>query len=122
MRKYVCTLATLFLLLICASTVNGQKEKKLSKPIFGILAGGTLSNISNYDAENRLGFVIGLYVERNFTEKLSLLLNISYAQRGAIGKDNLPSIRLDYITIPLMIQYNISDKMGVFTGIAWDAR
>jgi len=120
MRKYVNTLPILFLLLICASTVNGQTEKKLSKPIFGILAGGTLSNISNYDAENRLGFVIGLYVERNFTEKLSLLSNISYAQRGAIGKDSLSSIKLDYITIPIMIQYYISDKVGIFTGIAWD--
>ena len=107
-------------MLICASTVNGQSEKKLSKPIFGILVGGTLSNISNYDAGNRLGFVIGLYAERNFTEKFSLLLNISYAQRGAIGNDSLPSIKLDYITIPIMVQYNISDKLGIFTGIAWD--
>ncbi len=121
MGKRINTLVTLILLLICASTVNGQTEKKLSKPTFGILAGGTLSNISNYDAENRLGFVIGLYVERSFTEKLSLLLNFSYAQRGAIGKDGLSSIKLGYLTIPIMIQYNISDKMGVFTGIAWDA-
>jgi outer membrane protein with beta-barrel domain len=114
------SLATFFFLLICVSTVYGQSEKKRSEPTFGILAGGTLSNISNYDAENRLGFVIGVYVERSFTEKLSLLTNISYAQRGAIGNDNFSSIKLDYITIPIMVQYNMSDNLGIFTGIAWD--
>ena len=120
MSKNFKTLATIFLLLICAGTVHGQTEKKRPKPTFGILVGGTLSNISNYDAGNRLGLVIGLYAERKFTEKISTLSNVSYAQRGAIGKDSLPTIKLDYITIPIMIQYNISDKMGVFAGIAWD--
>jgi hypothetical protein len=120
MKRHINTLAILFLLLICVSTVIGQTEKKETIPAFGILVGGTLSNVSNYNAENRLGFVIGLYVERKFTEKISLLTNISYAQRGAIGKDSLSSIKLDYITLPLMIQYNISNKIGVFAGIAWD--
>ena len=120
MRKHISIFATIFLLLIFVSTIKGQTEKKLSKPSFGILGGGTLSNISNYDAKNQLGFVIGVYVERNFTEKLSLLTNISYAQRGALGNDSLSSIKLGYITLPLMIQYNITDKLGVFTGIAWD--
>ncbi|MFK5856222.1 MAG: porin family protein [Bacteroidota bacterium] len=120
MRKQISIFATIFLLLIFVSTINGQTEKKLSKPSFGILAGGTLSNISNYDGNNRLGFLIGVYVERNFTKKLSLLTNISYAQRGALGNDSLSSIKLGYITLPLMIQYNITDKLGVFTGIAWD--
>ena len=120
MRKHITPIGILCLLLFYAGIVNGQTEKKLSKPSFGILGGGTLSNISNYDAENRLGFVIGLYIQRNFSKKLSLLTNISYAQRGAIGNDSLPSIKLDYITIPLMVQYNITNKLGVFTGIAWD--
>ena len=120
MRKHINTLATLLLLLFCASTVNGQTEKKLSKPIVGILVGGTLSNISNYDAQNRLGFVIGVYIERSLSEKISIMTNISYAQRGATGKDSISSIRLDYITFPLMFQYNISQKLGVFAGIAWD--
>jgi len=121
MRNPIFTLATFFFSFFCLSTLYGQSEKKLSKPSFGILAGATLSNISNYEAENRLGFVIGLYVERSLTEKLSLLLNFSYAQRGAIAKDGLSSIKLDYLTIPIMINYNISDKIGIFTGIAWDA-
>ena len=120
MKKQIIQLSMLFLILIIACNVNGQSEKTKRKPALGILVGGTLSNISNYDAANRFGFAAGVYAQQNLSEKLSLITSISYAQRGALSKDNLVSIKLDYLTFPFMLQYKMSDKVAISSGIAWD--
>ena len=120
MKNQIKRFSVLFLLLIFACSVNGQSEKTKRKPSLGILVGGTLSNISNYDAANRFGFAAGVYAQQNLSEKLSLITSVSYAQRGALSKDNLVSIKLDYLTFPLMLQYHLSDKLAISSGIAWD--
>ena len=115
MKKYLKRLTTFLLLLVIVTTVKGQKEKtKINENYFGIVAGGTLSKISNYDAESRLGFIGGLYWEWKFSEKFSTMPSLLYAERGAAG------LRLSYLTIPIVLKYNISDKIGIATGIAWD--
>ena len=118
MRTSIFSIATVWVLLSFVSTTYSQSKK--AKPSIGIIAGGTLSNLSNYDAANRLGFVAGGYVEHKKSDKISFLTNITWAQRGAMAKGNLPSVKLGYITIPLMVKYNISDKVGISTGIGWD--
>ena len=120
MRKLYAVFVAILLVHFFVGTVNGQIRKKGNKPYLGILVGGTLSNISNYDAENRLGFAVGVYAQYDLSEKFSLLTNVSYAQRGAMSNDNNVSIKLDYLTFPFMFQYNLSDKIGISTGIAWD--
>ena len=115
MKKQIGQLSILFLLLIFVSTVNGQTEKtEIDENIFGVVAGGTYSNISNYDADSRLGFLGGLYWEWRFSEKFSTMPNLLYAERGAEG------IKLSYLTLPIVLKYNISDKIGIAAGIAWD--
>ena len=112
-------LAALFLLLVFAGTVNAQTEKKLPD-VLGIVVGGTLSNISNYDANYRVGFLGGVYWEWKFSEKFSAMPSLLYAQRGATGKGDLPSIQLSYLTFPIVVKYNLSKKIGIATGVAWD--
>ena len=115
MKKQIGQLSILFLLLIFVSTVNGQTEKtKIDENIFGVVAGVTLSNISNYNGESRLGFLGGLYWEWRVSEKFSTMPNLLYAERGAEG------IKLSYLTLPIVLKYNISDKIGIAAGIAWD--
>ena len=120
MKNQINRFSVLFLLLILAFSVNGQAEKTKRKPTLGILVGGTLSNISNYDAANRFGFASGIYAQQNLSDKFSLITSVSYAQRGALSKDNLVSIKLDYLTFPFMLQYHLSDKLAISSGIAWD--
>ena len=115
MKKHIGQLSILFLFLIFVSSVNGQTEKtKVNENIFGVVVGGTYSNISNYDGDSRLGFLGGLYWEWRFSEKFSTMPNLLYAERGASG------IKLSYLTIPIVLKYNISDKFGIAAGIAWD--
>ena len=40
--------------------------------------------------------------------------NILYAERGAEG------LKLAYLTIPIVLKYNISEKFGIAAGVAWD--
>ena len=40
--------------------------------------------------------------------------NILYAERGADG------LKLAYLSIPIVLKYNISNKIAIATGIAWD--
>lgn len=115
MMKHINTLATLLLLLVFLSTVNGQTEKtKVDENIFGVVAGGTLSSISNYDGGSRVGFLGGLYYEWRFSEKFSFMPNLLYTERGAEG------IKLSYFSWPIVLKYNISDKFGIAAGVAWD--
>ena len=120
MKPRVNTLTTAVLMLIVISTVNGQTEEKKPTHIFGIVAGGTLANISNHDGAQRLGFQGGLYWEWKFSEKFSTMPNLLYAERGAAGKNGLSSIKLSYLTLPVVLKYNISEKFAVAAGIAWD--
>lgn len=47
--------------------------------------------------------------------------NILYSERGENGKNSLQDIDLAYLNMPIMVKYYITDKLGVSTGINWDA-
>ena len=115
MKKQITLCAAITLLLVSVNLVNGQILKtNIDKNYFGVIVGGTLSNISNYDSENRIGFLGGLYWEWKFSEKFSTMPSILYAQRGA------SELQLAYITIPIVLKYAITDKLAIASGIAWD--
>ena len=114
-KTHVTRLAILLLLLVFAGTVKGQtKETKIDEHIFGIVAGATSSSISNYEGKSRLGFIGGLYWEWRFSENFSTMPSLLYAERGATG------IKLAYLTIPIVLKYRVSEKIGIATGVAWD--
>jgi hypothetical protein len=115
MNNHFNKFTILTILLAFVSTVNGQTEKtRIGESIYGIVAGGILSNISNYDADSRLGFLGGIYLEWRFSEKFSKMSNLLYAQRGA------ESIKLSYFSWPIVLKYNLSEKIGIAAGVAWD--
>jgi len=119
MTKKVINLAIFLFLLISVETLFAQ-EKKGKENIFGILLGGTFSEISNYNGKIKSGIIGGLYWEWKFSENFSYMSNILYSQRGEKGKDNLSEIKLAYLNTPFAIKYSISKKLGVSTGINWD--
>ena len=115
MKIQISLLSILALSLIFTDSVKGQSgEKMKDNDYLGILAGATLSNISNYNADSRIGFIGGLYWEWKFSEKFSTMPSLLYAERGAKG------LKLSYITIPIVIKYHVTDKISVATGLGWD--
>ena len=106
------------LLLLCSFSVFAQTKEQ--KNIFGIMGGGTVSRISDYDGETLIGLTGGLYWEYRLSQKFSLMSNILYSQRGEVGKDNLNGIKLSYINLPIMVKYGLTDNLGISTGINSD--
>jgi hypothetical protein len=111
-------IAISLLVMISVSTLSAQTKEK--KNTFGIIAGGVVSTISDYEGSTRLGLTGGLYWEYRLSEKFSLMSNILYSQRGENGKDNLSEIKLSYINMPLMVKYKLFDNFGIATGINSD--
>ena len=115
MKRYAITQSIIFILLISTSVVNGQTEKvKIDQNNFGIVIGGSLSGISNYSGDSRVGFIGGVYWDWRFSEKLSLMANILYLERGATG------FKSSYLGFPVVLKYNVTPKISLATGIAWD--
>jgi hypothetical protein len=80
MERKMYKIALVLTLVATANLVKGQPGEKIDENIFGVLAGGTLSNITNYEADNRTGFQVGVYWEWRFSEKFSTLPNIVYSE------------------------------------------
>lgn len=105
--------------MISVSTLFAQ-EKEKKRNIFGVIIGGTFSDVTNYGGNTRQGMTTGVYWEWEFAKKFSIMSNILYSQRGELAKTNLPDIKLAYLNLPFSIKYSISDKFGVSAGINWD--
>ena len=105
-------------------TVKSKPEKKNlffeTDDIYGIIVGGTLSKISNYGGDSRLGLTFGLYWETKISNKFSIMSNILYSERGSKGNDKTSDIKLTYINFPTMVKYRLSENIAVSTGINFD--
>jgi hypothetical protein len=109
---------TSLLVIISVSTLFAQEKEK--KNIFGIIAGGVVSTIIDYEGSTRLGITGGLYWEYKLSKKFSLMSNILYAQRGENGNSDQSEIKLSYINMPIMIKYKLFKNFGIATGINLD--
>ena len=107
-------------LLVMISVSNLSAQSKEQRNIFGIMGGGVVSRISNYDGETLFGLTGGLYWETRLSRRFSLMSNILYSQRGELGKDNLNGIRLSYINMPIMVKFDLTDRFGISSGINSD--
>jgi len=114
-RRIGLVLISLFLI-----NVNAFAQTKEKKNVFGVYTGGVVSSISDYDGKAKIGFIGGLYWEFRISEKISLMSNLLYSQRGENGKGDLSDVKLGYFNMPLTIKYNLSDKLGISTGINSD--
>jgi hypothetical protein len=91
----------------------------------GLLAGLTTSQISgdNLGGFNKLGIAIGIFTQRDISEKYKLKFELSYFQKGSKNNNlnlNLNSFKLDYIEAPFyfsyLVQQNTFIQFGFHTG------
>lgn len=68
-------------------------------------------NVSNW----RPAYHIGIFGKYAFSEKIALLVDVLYTDKGGKSK-NGATLHLDYISVPIMAQYNIVDKFSVLIG------
>ncbi len=95
-----------------------QEQTTSSSPIrFGIKAGLNVATISSDDAKAKAGVYGGVFANIPVAGDFSLQPEVLYSGMGAKNKDN-SSIRLnlDYISVPVMIQYNIVPALYLEAG------
>lgn len=118
MRKII---SSVFLIALSFSA-NAQQEVK-----FGPKAGVNFANLSNVSKAKMLtGFYVGAFAEIKFTDKLSLQPELMYSSQGAkneysetilgITAEHKNHDKLDYINIPLLAKYYITNGFSVELG------
>ena len=74
---------------------------------------------------HKAGLLIGIFANKNISELLRIQMEINYIQKGSNNPDinnyDHPNylkedISLSYVEIPLLIQYNIKDKLKIEAG------
>ncbi|MFK7831646.1 MAG: porin family protein [Winogradskyella sp.] len=107
MKKYL--FAALF---VSLSTVVISQDLR-----YGVRGALNISNLdfepdAEFDNQHRNGFAFGGFVEYEFSEKRSLLVELQWSAEG--GKDE--TIRADYIHLPILLRFNLSDRFVLGVG------
>lgn len=111
MRKFYLLLVLASL--VFASNANAQEVK------FGLKGGLTHSSFNGDDLElaYKTGFYIGGFVEKQLSEKFALQGEFLYSEQGAANEEDSDNkIRFNYINIPVICKYYVSDKFNLQFG------
>ena len=123
-------LVTVFVLSVCY-TINAQNDKQQNEKLrFGVKAGLNFANTtgngldfffsSDESPENRLGLTLGGLVEYRVSEKFSVQSELTYSQQGFredySDEDYVETYVLNYLNIPLLAKYYISDEFNLEVG------
>ncbi len=86
---------------------------------FGIKGGLNISSISGKDVENpdaRTSFHGGIMAEIPITEKFSFQPEFLYSSLGIKENDENAELKLNYLTLPLMVKYYVADNFSLEIG------
>lgn len=108
MKKIILTVVLVFTF----GFVNAQGKEDMS---FGVKGGLNLATITNADGSNTLiGFHVGFFGEFMLGDNFALQPEVLYSAQGAEFDDG--DLKLDYITIPVMLKYYVADSFSLEIG------
>lgn len=85
---------------------------------FGVTAGMNVANITDSDADCRIGFNVGLRGEYNFTNNVFVDFGLSFTQKGCKYGEDGEEIKMNpgYLQIPVNVGYrfNVGDNVSIF--------
>ena len=129
MRKIVLLFITVFIIILSPAQTPTTEKQKVS---LGIKTGLNLSRMKLngkipgvLESDFRRGFVAGAFVNFPFGKSpISLQPEFLYSSMGGDIRNEYneqQNIRLNYFSVPLLLKYKISKKLGVFAGPQIDA-
>lgn len=81
----------------------------------GVKAGVNFANITDGDGlDSRTGFVLGAFTGFKVSDKIGVQVEALYSQQGA--EFDLGSFDLDYINIPLLMKFYLSENIHLHAG------
>lgn len=120
--------STILLLLLVLLLINGSKAQEKGFES-GIRAGINAAQVNGDDMAgfNKLGFVGGLLVNYNYSEKWKFGFEMLFSQKGSkrvLNQKTMTyssgiwhSLRLNYIEVPVLATYSFNDHIKVQGGI-----
>ncbi|OUR97636.1 hypothetical protein A9Q86_15600 [Flavobacteriales bacterium 33_180_T64] len=106
------------LLLVSTIVILGMTNSMMAQNVnFGLKTGLNISNFTGGDADRNslFGFHIGGFAEFKINENFSLQPELLYSTQGSEA-ENLAKIKVDYLVIPLMAKYYLSEKFSIEVG------
>ena len=89
----------------------------------GLIAGASTSQVAGdrLGGFNKIGLLVGAYTNLKIKENLKLQLEIIYIEKGSrnpnIHKINIAEITLSYVEVPISINLQQKENLGVEVGI-----
>ena len=83
---------------------------------FGLKAGMNVSSVSESNTKSKVGFYGGVLMNAPIATNFSIQPEILYSGKGAKSDEGDFSLNLDYISIPVMFQYNVVPQFYLEAG------
>jgi hypothetical protein len=116
-------LSTVVLFAFLFSIKKGFAQDKSEKPkknFFAIMAGASVSTLTNYEGKPLTSFTGGLLWDWRFSEKFTLPTIVTFNQRGENANGDVESLKLGYIYSSTMLKYLVNEKLSIASGVFWD--
>ena len=106
------------LTLLLFTTITAAHAQGLD---FGVKLGFNFANVDGIeDFEQRTGLSAGFFAGARLGDKLGLQVDALYSQQGAeVGQtysDIVQDFNLDYISIPVVVKYYITENLNIHAG------
>ena len=104
--------------LLLLTTITAAHAQGLD---FGVKLGFNFANVDGIeDFEQRTGLSAGFFAGARLGDKLGLQIDALYSQQGAeVGQtysDIVQDFNLDYISIPVVVKYYITENLNIHAG------
>lgn len=122
-------LLLIFGLILGFLTNTIAQELNQDKTKFGVKIGSNLTTLGvlnlngkKYDYAYKLGFTAGVFSEIPLMNKLKLIPELNYSQKGGDAKADTSGFplnieqRLIYIDVPIALSYTVTPNLSVFAG------
>tara|TARA_R100001369_G_scaffold91087_1_gene131415 strand:+ start:34 stop:591 length:558 start_codon:yes stop_codon:yes gene_type:complete len=106
------------LLLLSIIAILGLSNSIIAQDVnFGLKTGLNISNFTGGDVDrnNIFSFHVGGFAEFELNKKFSLQPELLYSRQGSEAENSI-KIKVDYLVIPLMAKYYLSEKFSLEAG------
>lgn len=110
MKSYLITLVTAVFMGSAVSAQNAHLGFKGGLNIYDV------HTTNNYNYDIKLGFHAGMFAHLHLTEKFALQPEVLYSGQGAKYQNSNVRLHLDYINVPVLLQYMFSNGFRVQAG------
>lgn len=103
-------------LLLAGFTGYGFAQK--DDAFLGVKLGMNIANCTNSDADARIGLNVGVMGQYFFTDHFAIEGDLLYSQQGCKAKEDgvKATVKLDYLTIPVLAKYYPTTGFNVYAG------